>query len=139
MRAGQSAPSWTQSYERDALTVQRDVIEGVVAALSEQGLIRSPSLTQATRDKLLRLPTSSSEAFDTYAQARALLDRRDIAGNLERAVGLFEAAVAKDPRFALAYAGLTDACGAMYQATKDAAWVSKAGDAAAHALAIDPD
>ena len=138
-RRSQAASPWTRSYEDDALNVQREVVDGVVAALSEAGAIRTGSLTPAIRARLLRLPTPSSEAFDTYARARSLLDRRDVAGNRERAVILFEAAVAKDPRFALGYAGLTDAYAAMYQATKDVAWVNKAGDAATRALAIDGD
>ncbi len=139
MRFGGSANTWRGTYERDALSVQRDVIEGIAHALVETGAVREASWTAATRSRLLRLPTSSSEAFDLYAHGRALLDRRDVADNRTRAVALFEAAVARDPQFALGYAGLTDAYAAMYQATHDAEWVRKAGGAADRALALDPD
>jgi len=45
-------------------------------------------------------------ASQPYEQARTMLDRYDQRQNLEQAVNLLNAALAKDPRYALAHAGL---------------------------------
>src|SRR5207244_637987 len=51
---------------------------------------------------------TSAEAYDLYLQARALAIQRGLDGD-NRSVAPFEAAIAKDPSFAPAYAGLAAA------------------------------
>lgn len=52
--------------------------------------------------------TSSVDAYRYYIQGRAYAQRRTPA-DFQRAVGLYQQAIAQDGRYALAYAGLADA------------------------------
>jgi DNA-binding winged helix-turn-helix (wHTH) protein/TolB-like protein/Tfp pilus assembly protein PilF len=100
----------------------------------------------------LRLPWSASideqwarrhienpEAHDLYLQARYLWSKRD-ANSLRRSIELLQQAIAKDPSYARAYAGLADSYGVMavngqMPAAKS---VPLAREAAAKALQLDP-
>ena len=57
---------------------------------------------------LTRHYTDNPEALRAYVRGRAILDAKN-PGNLEKAIDEFQKAVALDPTFALAYAGLADA------------------------------
>ena len=83
--------------------------------------------------------TDDETAQIAYWKARAFLDRRDLAGNLQSALAEFERAIAADPDFAIAYAGLADAQWAMYTSTNDKTWADKAMQASATALKLEPD
>ena len=52
--------------------------------------------------------TDNPEAFRAYVRGRAILDAKN-PDNFEKAIDEFQKAVALDPTFALAYAGLADA------------------------------
>lgn len=111
--------------------LHRDIAAAVVRALSERGIVVEPPEQDAQ-------PTSNTDAFAEYTQARMFLDRPDVAGNLAHAIRLFESAIAKDPAFALAHAGLADAYWAQFRETQDPSWTTKAMAANIDALAIDP-
>jgi TolB-like protein/tetratricopeptide (TPR) repeat protein len=51
--------------------------------------------------------TENPEAHDLYLEGRYYWNKRDLP-DMERSVQLFKAAIQKDPKFALAYAGLAD-------------------------------
>lgn len=94
---------WAESYdsnEQDALSLQSDVAQKVAGALEIQ-----LQLKEATR--LSRLPTQDTEAYDLYLRGRYLLNKRTVE-TIEQARVLFARAVAKDPIFALGYAGIAD-------------------------------
>ncbi|HWW75802.1 MAG TPA: protein kinase, partial [Pyrinomonadaceae bacterium] len=57
---------------------------------------------------LNRRQTDSEEALGLYMRGRYEWSQRKNPGSMERAIGFFEQAVAKDPSFAKAYAGLAD-------------------------------
>jgi tetratricopeptide (TPR) repeat protein len=84
-------------------------------------------------------PTSSEPAQIAYWKGRANLDRRDIAGNVQAAIKEFEDAIAADPKFAMAYAGLSEAQWAMYVQTNDNQWAQRAVDSSATAVTLEPD
>ena len=65
-------------------------------------------LTDKARERLLQRDTSDFEAWRLYVNGRYEWEARS-AGSLQRAIVLLEAAVARDPRFALAHAALSDA------------------------------
>ena len=67
------------------------------------------------------------------------LERPDVPLHLDHAIRLFQSAIGKDARFALAYAGLGQAYWAQYRETQQAEWTSKATAAILDALRIDPD
>lgn len=126
---------WGESYEfrsSDVSAMPQRVAEGLAGALPT-------SLSTADRRRLLRPPTSDADALADYTQARGFLDRRDVPGNLQRSVALFQSATRRDPAFALAHAGLGEAYWALYDVTREREWTVRASDAIAEALRLDPD
>jgi serine/threonine-protein kinase len=125
---------WASTYEgamADLFQLQARAADEMASAL---GIAASPR----ERERIARTPAASVDAYADYSMGRALLAREDVAGNAEKAVAAFARAVAKDPRFALAYAGLGDACWWRYRETNDASWVSRSTDSIRHALDLDP-
>ena len=92
---------------------------------------QEPSLLAAGASQL-------PSAYDAYLRGRGLVYRWDKAGNLDRALQEFEAAVQQDPRFALAYLGLAEAYLRKYQPLKDTAILEAARSAAERALQLNP-
>jgi adenylate cyclase len=99
---------WSETYDRrlkDLFTIQQDISLAIVRAL-EIKLVREPNVVLGRRHSL------HPEAYDLYLKGRYLLNRKD-SQRIKRAVVYFEDAIAKDPGYALAYAGLADAYGAL--------------------------
>ncbi len=65
-------------------------------------------LTGAEEEQLAKRPTEISKAFQDYMQGRAAAQRRTNA-DLHASVELFRKALQEDSKYALAYAGLSDA------------------------------
>jgi len=65
-------------------------------------------LTGAEMERVARHATEDSEAYQLYLQGRHQWNQRTLEG-LQLAIDLFQQAIQKDPRFALAYAGQADA------------------------------
>ncbi|MBI3414109.1 MAG: hypothetical protein HY043_02125, partial [Verrucomicrobia bacterium] len=125
---------WSDTFDRkaeDVFAIQTEVAQRVQEVLKVKLLAGgSPDATLAGTENL--------EAYDLYLRGREFWNKRTGA-NIERAVGLFQQATEKDPKFALAYAGLA-ACYAIlpnyaYVRGRDAA--SKARAAAFHALQLE--
>jgi TolB-like protein/DNA-binding winged helix-turn-helix (wHTH) protein/Tfp pilus assembly protein PilF len=125
---------WAETYERsrtDALTVQSEVARRIARALEFE-------LLPERRAEMQPGSTRDPEAFDLYLKGRYLLNkaRRE---SLAKSVEYFEQAALKDPRYALAEAGLSDAYRllAMYYVLPPREASEKAKKAAARALEID--
>jgi serine/threonine-protein kinase len=82
--------------------------------------------------------TASVDALTAYWQGRAISDRAVSEGDFQAAIGSFRQAIARDPKFALGYAGLADTLWLQYQVTHDAALPRQALDAGLTALSLDP-
>jgi tetratricopeptide (TPR) repeat protein len=98
------AQVWGRSYEAASsqlMALQGRISEDLVHAM------RLP-LTPAQRINLIRRPTEDSEAYQAWLQGRYFWSQRSEPG-LKRAIEQFRLAIERDPRFALAYAGLADA------------------------------
>ena len=89
------------SMEADFFNLQDAVATGVTRALVSE-------LLEKDRELLTRRHTDNAEAFRAYVRGRAILDAKN-PDNFEKAIDEFQKAVALDPTFALAYAGLADA------------------------------
>ncbi len=127
--------AWGREYEGtvdDPFSINRRAAEDLSQALQL-------TLTEADRERLARPPTTSGEAYEAYSRGRALLERPDVPGNVAHAIEGFQTAVEKDPRFALAHAGLGEAYWTQYQETKDEAAVTRARTAITEALRLDPE
>ncbi len=92
---------WSDTFDRkaeDVFAIQTEVAQRVQEALKVKLLAgSSPNATLAGTDNL--------EAYDLYLRGRHFWNLRTGA-DLQRAVGLFQQATEKDPKFAAAYAGL---------------------------------
>jgi len=94
---------WAESYDRDL----RDVLalqSEVAQAIAREIQVKLTPLDQARFAYAHRV---DPEAYDAYLKGRYHWNRRTGAG-LQPAVQYFEKAIAKDPAYAAAYAGLAD-------------------------------
>jgi TolB-like protein/Tfp pilus assembly protein PilF/tRNA A-37 threonylcarbamoyl transferase component Bud32 len=132
-RAGEDGTLWADSYDgtrSDLLRLQREIARSVAVQL------RGP-LSGEEKAGLASGSTVDPEALDLYERGRRFWNRRGKA-NLLQAIRLFNQALDRDPRFALAYSGQADAyvqLGYSVLAPDDA--FPKARSAAEKALALD--
>lgn len=92
---------WSENYDRnlqDVFAIQSDIAKQVAEALQLR-------LLPVQSKKLEKQPTSSVEAYTLYLRARQYSDKQD-RESYDLAIRDYEQAVAKDPKFAPAYAGL---------------------------------
>jgi tetratricopeptide (TPR) repeat protein/predicted Ser/Thr protein kinase len=78
-------------------------------------------------------------AYDFYLQGRGYLQNYDRPENLDSAIRVFQQALALDPKYALAYAGLGDAYWKKYETTKETRWVESSRDGCQRARDLDPN
>ena len=124
---------WSQTYNRtwqDLVAIQDDLARSIIGTLR---LVLSNELAQ----KSTQPPTTQVDAFDAYLAGLAMLRGHAGHAELEQAEDNFRRALALDPRFALAYAGLCERFAAGYDATRDAQLVAKAEEACGQALKLD--
>ena len=126
---------WSDDFDRelsDVFKVQDEVASSIVNALRVR-LIRT-----AARSSERERPTGNAEAYDLYLKGRFFQNTQGGQGNA-RALQLFERALALDPAFARAHAGLADAhsrLGVIGQTSPQVA-LPKARASALRALALD--
>src|SRR5438552_3118798 len=92
---------WSKTYDRElksVFAVEDELAHSIADALRPKLLKQSPLAPQTT---------ASSEAHDLYLKGRHFWSKRT-AEDLKEAMGLFEKAIALDPTYALAHAGLAD-------------------------------
>jgi TolB-like protein/Tfp pilus assembly protein PilF len=114
MKAADGIRIWSGSYERDlgaTFAIQDDIARQVVSALA---LV----LSRASESALQRPAAPNLAAYDLYLKARAALRQPRTLATVEQATALFEQAIAADPKFAQAQAGLCDAWLARYALTR---------------------
>lgn len=102
-------PLWSERYDRemkDVFEVQDEIAQKIAAALR---ITLSPQEQQALQAK----PTENMQAYDLYLRGRNYA-RRVGRQDLLFALQMYENAVALDPDFALAYAGLANVCAEYY-------------------------
>jgi TolB-like protein/Tfp pilus assembly protein PilF len=85
----------------DIFALQDDISRNVAAGLKLR-------LTTDADRQIARRYTDNIEAYQLYLQGRFFLTRYLVYEDLVQAVKHFEAAIAKDPNYALAYTGLAD-------------------------------
>ncbi len=124
---------WNKTYDTTAAEVQslENRISLVVA--SELKVLLSRELRQILAENV----TDDPLAYDLYLQARSYLDRPRSTDNLEDAAALFNEAIAQDPGFALAYAGLCENRSAQFLHSGDTSFVAKAEENCKRGLELD--
>jgi tetratricopeptide (TPR) repeat protein/TolB-like protein len=116
---------------QNLLTIEDDIYAKVVAAI-ENG-VPSEGIGGGTAH-----PTESVEAYDLYLRGREIMRNQQSSKEIETALHLYEDALKKDSRFALAYTGIADASLNMYDKKRDSFWANKALEAAKRAQQINP-
>ena len=111
IRATTDAHLWAETYDReliDVLGVESEVATEIASALRA-------ALSPEEKARIGEKPTNNPEAYALYLRAREVLDQAaSIRGEVERAAGWFEQAIAIDPKFALAQAELAIVEGALF-------------------------
>lgn len=124
---------WSQRYDRelfDILEIQSDIARAV--AEESEAL-----LTDDTVAELDYRPTDNPEAYDFYLRGRDYLRQPRTSDVLENAQRLFHRALALDPGYALARAGLCETHLAIYIRTRSVATVDDAESDCRAALEFD--
>src|SRR5437660_3283573 len=94
---------WAETYDRkltDIFAVESDIAKTIAESLQAK-------LTGSEKISIAKVPTANTEAYELYLKGRFFWNKRTGA-DLKRAIDYFNQAIAKDPNYALAYAGLAD-------------------------------
>jgi len=94
---------WAETYDRkltDIFAVESEIAKAVADALQAK-------LTGSEKSSIAKAPTANTEAYEFYLKGRFFWNKRT-GVDLRKAIDYFNQAIAKDPNYALAYAGLAD-------------------------------
>jgi len=94
---------WAETYDRkltDVFLVETDIAKTIADNLKAK-------LTHSERQAIALRPTANPEAYELYLKGRFFWNKRTGA-DLRKAIDYFNQAIAEDPNYALAYAGLAD-------------------------------
>lgn len=125
---------WSERYDReldDVFAIQDEIAQAITANLEVK-------LGRRSDPKLVKAPTANLAAYNLFLEGRYHWNRRG--ESMRHADRCFSQAVALDPRFALAHAGLADTHNLLgwYRMERPADAFPKAKAAALNAIAIDP-
>jgi serine/threonine protein kinase/thioredoxin-like negative regulator of GroEL len=127
---------WAERYDRtlrDVFAVQEEIASSIASALRV-------ALTPAESKSLQRGRPEDVLAYDLYLRGRDFYAKYTPEA-LRYAIGLFEQAVATEPGYALAWAGIADCCGQMVQwgiAEDVPGTIARGLEAARRSIALDP-
>ncbi len=128
-------PLWIERYDRelqDVFEVQDEIARKIAGALR---LTLSPKEEKAIAAR----PTENLQAYDFFLRGRSYARRRT-RQDLEFALQMYENAVAQDPGFALAYAGIASVCSIYhFDYERTPKWMEKALAASERASALGRD
>jgi Predicted integral membrane protein len=95
---------WGDIYDRkltDIFAVESDIATTIADTLQAK-------LSGAEKQLITAQPTSDLTAYELYLKGRSLWGKRS-GDNIPKAIAFYEQAIARDPNYALAYAGLAEA------------------------------
>src|SRR2546423_15388831 len=95
---------WAEIYDRkltDIFAVESDIAKAIADQLQAK-------LSGSEKQMMAAQPTTDTEAYELYHKGKSLWEKRS-GDNIPKAISFYEQAIARDPNYALAYAGLADA------------------------------
>ncbi|MGH9637597.1 MAG: winged helix-turn-helix domain-containing protein, partial [Candidatus Angelobacter sp.] len=130
---------WAREYDRElnnSLALQSEIAQEIGDEI--QISLPDNNGVKAANHPAPAHSTASYEAYDSYLKGRYFWNKRTTSGFLQ-AASYFQQAIAKDPGYASAYAGLADTFGLMstWYAAPQQEFMPKAKAAALSALALD--
>jgi serine/threonine-protein kinase len=128
---------WSERYDReveDVFAIQDEIARTIAGHLKLK-------LTRAQDDALGHRQTENIEAYELYLRGKHCAYRWNIPGMTQKALGYFDAALAKDPDYAFAHHGVADVYSilGLYAFLPPAAVLDKAKRAATRAVEIAPN
>jgi TolB-like protein/Flp pilus assembly protein TadD len=124
---------WGETFQRnsrDLMSIQSEIARSIASVLN----IR---INQLEKDKLDRMPTRNPTSYDYYLKGRTLYYQYQSKSN-DQAIEHYKMAVALDPDYALAWAGLGDAYSQMHDRFgKDISWIDSSIAAGKKAIHLD--
>jgi len=125
---------WGDIYDRkltDIFAVESDIAKTIADTLQAK-------LTGAEKQLIAAQPTRDTTAYELYLKGRLLWSKRG-GENLRQAIAFSEQAIARDPSYALAYAGMAEAYAVLpfYSGTPQQEVFPKAKAAALKALQLN--
>ncbi len=135
IEAAEREQLWAETYDgelSDIFAVQSRIAERIATGLRVE-------LSPQQRAQIERKPTENLTAYDFYLKGQEFHYRYNKEAN-ENAIELFQRALKEDPGFALARAGLANACALRaYLYGGQPSWLDTAIEEAEKALSTDPD
>src|SRR5437773_4647536 len=134
IKAATDTHLWADTFDRkvtDVFAVESEIAKAVADTLQAK-------LSGAEQSAIAARPTENSQAHELYLRGRYFFGKRG-ADNLKRAIDYFNQAIAKDPNYAPAYAGIADSYAILSESPHEsrADALNKARVAAEKALALD--
>jgi TolB-like protein/tetratricopeptide (TPR) repeat protein len=128
---------WSEEYDRelqDVFAVQGEISRTITSALESRVTAKMEGAGAASRPNS-RQPTENLAAYEKYLRGKHMVENATTDTEIASAVTLLREATTMDPRFALAFASLSDA----YQSVPPTAESRRQARAAAQrALELDP-
>jgi len=122
---------WVERYDRemaDVFEVQDEIARKIAQALRI-------TLSPQEEAHIAQKPTEDLQAYDYFLRGRNYLRLE----NFDHALQMYEQAVERDPKFALAYAGVANVCGLIYELREKAPrWIDRGLAACERAMALEP-
>jgi TolB-like protein/Tfp pilus assembly protein PilF len=131
-----NAHLWAEIYDRklsDIFAVQSDIAKTVADTLQAK-------LTGSEKQMIAAQATTDTTAYELYHKGRSLWGKRT-GDNIPKAIAFYDQAIARDPNYALAYAGLSSAyiLSPFYAGANRLEMSAKAKEAALKSLRLDPN
>src|SRR5207248_928725 len=127
---------WADTYDRkltDIFSVESEIAKTIADTLQAK-------LSGSEKQMMATAPTTDTTAYELYHKGRSLWGKRT-GDNIPKAIAFFEQAIARDPNYALAYAGLSSAhiLAPFYAGANRRESAAKAKEMALKALQLDPN
>src|SRR6266487_4470884 len=127
---------WGETFDRkltDIFAVESEIAKTIADTLQAK-------LTGSEKTSITKIPTADPEAYELYLKGKYFWNKRT-AADLRKSIDYFNQAIAKDPKYALAYAGLAQAWMVLpaYNGGAPTDCTPRAQAAAQKALSLDQD